>query len=84
MKGQKYDEAKAGVDIENFASIPLEEQEFYAYRNWLEPHLMEHPEDSTLSEDELMKKFRNTQPPKSDTSFAEEKSVKPQDSEQDT
>ncbi|MEG0948259.1 MAG: hypothetical protein RR212_02255 [Bacteroidales bacterium] len=62
MKGQKLDEAKAGVDQENFGGIPYQEEEYYEYRNWLETYLINNPNDSGLSEDELLKKYRQLNP----------------------
>lgn len=72
MKGQKYDEAKAGVDYENLSTIPLQEEEYYEYENWLEKYLLDNPNDSDLSEEELMKKYRNSHPTRNDTAFANE------------
>lgn len=67
MKGQKYDEARAGVEDFNFGQIPLQEAEYYDYRNWLEPYLLDNPDKSDLSEEELMKIFRNLHPAQKDT-----------------
>ena len=60
MKGQKYDEARAGVEDINLGQIPLQESEYYEYHNWLEPYLLDNPEKADLSEGELMKIFRNS------------------------
>lgn len=62
MKGQKLDEAKAGVDQENFGGIPYQEEEYYEYRNWLETYLMDNPNESGLSDEELLAKFRKLNP----------------------
>lgn len=64
MKGKKLDEAKAGVDMENFGGIPYQEEEYYEYRNWLEAYLLNNPDDAGLSEDELLAKFRSLNPEK--------------------
>ena len=61
MKGQKYDEAKAGVDVENFGRVPYQEEEYYEYRNWLEKYLTDHPNEADLSEEQLLTIFRNWQ-----------------------
>lgn len=62
MKGKELDEAKAGVDQENFGGIPYQEEEYYQYRNWLETYLTNNPNDSGLSEEELLIKFRKLNP----------------------
>lgn len=62
MKGQRLDEAKAGVNDVNFGGIPYQEAEYYEYRNWLETYLLNNPNESGLSENELLAKFRQLHP----------------------
>ncbi|MDO5571638.1 MAG: hypothetical protein Q4F97_09295 [Bacteroidales bacterium] len=58
MKGLKYDETKAGVKDINLSDIPRQELEYYEYTNWLKKYLLENPNESLLSDEELKEKFK--------------------------